>query len=72
MTLHPLLGHVTEQDRVIRALKEGRLPQGLLITGPAGVGKQRFGLWLGQAILCEAETRPCGTCLLYTSDAADE
>ncbi|MBK7785997.1 MAG: DNA polymerase III subunit [Gemmatimonadetes bacterium] len=62
MTLHPLLGHVTEQDRVIRALKEGRLPQGLLITGPAGVGKQRFGLWLGQAILCEAETRPCGTC----------
>ncbi len=62
MTLHPLHGHAAEQERVIRALKEGRLPQGILITGPAGVGKQRFGLWLGQAILCEAATRPCGSC----------
>lgn len=62
MTIHPLVGHGAEQDRVIRALMEGRLPQGILITGPAGVGKQRFGLWLGQAILCEAESRPCGAC----------
>src|SRR5262249_14208360 len=39
------------------------LPQTILLVGPPGVGKQRFGLWLGQAILCEDPQRsPCGAC----------
>ncbi len=62
MSLHPLYGHQSERDRVLRALAEGRLPQGLLISGPQGVGKQRFGLWLGQALLCEEPDPPCGRC----------
>ncbi len=45
------------------AIAENRLPQMLLVTGPQGVGKQRFGLWLGQALLCQSEAqRPCGAC----------
>lgn len=41
----------------------GRLPQVLLITGPEGVGKQRFALWLAQLILCENPgEEPCGRC----------
>lgn len=63
MSLHPLMGHLAEQDRVLRALREDRLPQMVLLTGPQGIGKQRFGLWMAQAILCEAgEGRPCGAC----------
>jgi DNA polymerase-3 subunit delta' len=48
---------------VLAAITENRLPQMLLVTGPQGVGKQRFGLWLGQAVLCQSEAnRPCGAC----------
>jgi DNA polymerase-3 subunit delta' len=40
-----------------------RLPQVILITGPAGVGKQRLALWLAQLVLCERSTdEPCGQC----------
>lgn len=62
MSLHPLFGHRLEQERVLQALNDGRLPQGILITGPAGVGKQRFGLWLAQALLCDGPGQPCGRC----------
>ena len=35
----------------------------LLLTGPDGIGKQRFGLWLAQTILCETPGQPpCGIC----------
>lgn len=48
---------------MLRAIGENRLPQMILITGPRGVGKQRFALWLAQAILCESgDSRPCGRC----------
>jgi DNA polymerase-3 subunit delta' len=63
MTLHSLVGHHDVRRRLAQAARAGRLPQVLLLTGPAGVGKQRLGLWLGQLVLCEsAETEPCGVC----------
>ncbi len=63
MPLHPLVGHHTERDRVLRALREDRLPQMILITGPQGIGKQRFALWIAQALVCEGQVdRPCGIC----------
>lgn len=42
-----------------------RLPQVILLVGPAGVGKQRFALWIAQRVLCdhpEPAGEPCGTC----------
>jgi DNA polymerase III subunit delta' len=63
MSLHPLVGHEEARNRVLKAIEAHRLPHAILLTGPRGVGKQRFGLWVGQAVLCEAETeRPCGVC----------
>lgn len=44
-------------------MAEDRLPQSLLLTGSQGVGKQRFALWLAQAVLCERrQDAPCGDC----------
>jgi DNA polymerase-3 subunit delta' len=35
----------------------------ILLTGSQGVGKQRFALWIAQAVLCESPgERPCGVC----------
>jgi DNA polymerase-3 subunit delta' len=62
MALHPLAGHLVAQDRVRKAFLEGKLPQALLFTGPSGVGKQRFGLWVAQLLLCGEAGPPCGQC----------
>lgn len=35
----------------------------MAFVGPAGIGKQRLALWLGQRILCTAPSgKPCGKC----------
>jgi DNA polymerase-3 subunit delta' len=63
MSLTPLFGHQELRARLGAAVSAGRLPQVLLLTGPAGVGKQRLALWLGQRVLCEqAGAEPCGNC----------
>lgn len=63
MTLHPLIGHRSAQEMVLRSVAENRLPQMILLTGDQGIGKQRFGLWMAQVILCEGGTeKPCGRC----------
>ena len=63
MAILPLAGHDEARTRVARALAAGRLPQVLLVTGPEGVGKQRFSLWIGQLVLCERPgEEPCGRC----------
>ena len=41
----------------------GRLPQVLLVTGPRGIGRQRFALWVAQLLFCEGQgSEPCGAC----------
>lgn len=64
MPIHPLAGHNPLRTRLADALSADRLPKLLLFVGPAGVGKQRLGLWLGQRLLCASpgEVEPCGTC----------
>ena len=63
MPLHPLVGHADARRRLAHAVRANKLPQVLLISGPAGVGKQRLALWLGQLVLCtEAGSEPCGRC----------
>ncbi len=63
MSLPTMLGHQDARARLGAALRSGRLPQVLLITGPAGVGKQRLALWLAQLALCQGGgPAPCGAC----------
>src|SRR3989449_5731041 len=53
MPIPPLYGHEGIRNRLVGAIASGRLPQALLLEGPAGVGKQRLGLWLAQALVCQ-------------------
>src|SRR5439155_22091208 len=68
MPIPPLYGHEGIRNRLVGAIASGRLPQALLLEGPRGVGKQRLGLWLAQALECERPVNgrgrekgePCG------------
>lgn len=63
MALAPLVGHQLVRTRLAEAVRGGRLPQVLLMTGAPGSGRQRVGLWLAQLLFCQArETEPCGRC----------
>src|SRR2546422_566294 len=62
MPIPPLYGHEGIRNRLVGAIASGRLPQALLLEGPAGVGKQRLGLWLAQALVCERPGEGCGEC----------
>src|SRR6476620_8398140 len=63
MTLPPLVGHRSVRRRLAQAYRGAKLPQVLLLTGPAGVGKQRLALWLAQLAVCEQTgLEPCGNC----------
>jgi DNA polymerase-3 subunit delta' len=63
MPLLPLIGHGASRSQLAAAIQHGTLPQLLLVTGPAGVGKQRLGLWIAQRLFCEGPAgEPCGIC----------
>ena len=63
MALRPIYGHEQLLARLERALAAFRFPQSTLLVGPAGVGKQRIGLWIAQGLLCErGPGRPCEEC----------
>ncbi len=64
MSLPPLHGHDEARLLLARAARSGSLPQSILLHGPAGVGKERLGLWLAQLLVCEApeEEGPCDRC----------
>jgi DNA polymerase III subunit delta' len=56
-------GHAALRARLDDAIRRDALPGSLLLQGPAGIGKQRLALWLGQRLLCTGpELRPCGAC----------
>lgn len=61
--MHRLVGHQQARQRLARSVRSDRLPQVLVVVGPAGVGKQRLALWLAQQLLCEQPgAEPCGRC----------
>ncbi|MGE5688426.1 MAG: ATP-binding protein [Gemmatimonadota bacterium] len=63
MAMHRLVGHQQARQRLARSVRSDRLPQVLVVVGPAGVGKQRLALWLAQQLLCEQPgAEPCGRC----------
>lgn len=62
MPILPLHGHESLRERLGALADDGALPATILLQGPAGVGKQRLALWLGQRLLCGADARPCDAC----------
>ena len=57
--------HEGARDRVGVASAAGRLPHGLLLQGPAGVGKEQFASALAATLLCQmraARFEPCLDC----------
>ena len=64
MPLPALYGHDALRRRLAASIPTHRLPQVILLEGPRGVGKQRLGLWLAQAILCDrpGDEGGCGSC----------
>ncbi len=67
MNWQGLVGHESQKRGMERILKQGRLGQAYLFTGPAGVGKKRFAKTLCASLLClkhgsTPELGPCGDC----------
>lgn len=61
----PLPWHENAWRDLMARRQAGRLPHGLLITGPAGAGKSRFALALAQSQLCQSlaeDGTACGQC----------
>jgi DNA polymerase III subunit delta' len=58
-----ILGHERQVELLWSSLREARLPQALLLTGPAQVGKRTLALALARAINCErGPGECCGAC----------
>jgi DNA polymerase III subunit delta' len=65
MALPPVYGHVEARRTLAAAARAGTLTQSLLVHGPAGVGKERFGMWIAALLLCgerAPDGAPCGAC----------
>ena len=70
----PFPWQMPQWQRLRQARAAGRLPHALLITGPAGLGKEAFALALARSLLCHApdpEGRACGHCRSCRFLAAD-
>lgn len=63
--LPDLINHHPTRAALSEAIARDQLPGSLLLHGPTGIGKQRFGLWLAQRLICEqpGEIEPCNTCV---------
>lgn len=65
MPLMELVGHQDSRRKLAEAIRTDRLPQVIVLSGPAGIGKQRFALWVAQRLMCSEpgnSIEPCGRC----------
>ncbi len=60
----PVQGNAAVRDILTRVLSAGRVPQALLLAGPAGVGKFTTALAIARALNCQAAQQgiPCESC----------
>ena len=56
------VGQDGKMERLMRSVQAGRIVHALLFSGPRGTGKRTAANWFAQALLCQAEDRPCGVC----------
>ena len=62
MALESLLGNEQLKQNIASAVAKDRVSHFYLISGPKGSGKRTLARLLAQALICEAEHKPCGVC----------
>ena len=62
MSFDGLLGNERLKENLRSSIGRGRISHFYLISGPEGSGKHTLARLLAAAILCKAESRPCGQC----------
>ncbi|WCM40650.1 DNA polymerase III subunit gamma/tau [Thermus antranikianii] len=62
LTFEELVGQEHVKEPLVRAIREGRLAQAYLFSGPRGVGKTTTARLLAMAVGCQGAERPCGVC----------
>lgn len=61
-TFGEMVGQEHVKEVLINALRQGKLSQAYLFSGPRGVGKTSSARLIAQAVNCSGDPRPCGTC----------
>ena len=62
MGFETLLGNERLKETLAAGLNKGHISHFYLISGPRGSGKHTLAMLLAQAILCQGEHKPCGSC----------
>jgi DNA polymerase-3 subunit delta' len=62
MTFDSFIGNRRIIDRLRAKLREGRLPHGMIFSGPSGVGKHTCGLMIAKALNCRNAKAPDEFC----------
>ncbi|GAB5603873.1 DNA polymerase III subunit gamma/tau [Thermus sp. FJN-A] len=62
LTFQEVVGQEHVKEPLQRAIREGRLAQAYLFSGPRGVGKTTTARLLAMAVGCQGESPPCGAC----------
>lgn len=64
MQFRDIVGQEQVKQRMIKSVKEGRIPHAQLLTGPEGTGKLALAIAYAQYISCQqkGEDDSCGTC----------
>ncbi len=58
-----IVGHQKQIAYINQLIHAHKLPHGLLLTGPQGIGKKLFAYHLAQTLFCEdKQNAPCGNC----------
>ena len=72
--LHAIFGHAPVIDQLRQAIRQGRVPQSLILAGPDGVGKRTTAVALAQALNCpqRSDGDGCGLCGVCTRIARGE
>jgi len=56
------VGQDEKMEQLMRSVQAGRIVHALLFSGPRGTGKRTAAKWFSQALLCQSDQKPCGSC----------